>query len=121
MDIFVNFYEIPYINYKKQIINTINENIYLERKEIVNILLKNLNVSISKLYDIFYYLFNMPINKYIDKIKIDKACYLLNTTNSSLTTISLKLNISEQALTKKFIDKLHSTPKNFKKQLSNNK
>lgn len=113
----VKLYEIPYLNYKKTIVNIIKNNIFLERKSIVNELLKSLDISLSKLYTIFYYLFDMPINKYIDKLKIDKACYLLISTNYSITYISMELNISEQALINKFTKHLACTPNKFREKM----
>lgn len=114
---YVKLYEIPYLNYKKTIVNIIKNNIFLERKAIVNELLKSLDISLSKLYTIFYYLFDIPINKYIDKMKIDKACYLLISTNYSITYISMELNISEQALINKFIKHLACTPNKFREKM----
>ncbi|WP_027129246.1 helix-turn-helix domain-containing protein [Fusobacterium perfoetens] len=110
----INF-EPQYIEKKKIIVDIIQNNILLPRKVIVDKLLNELDVSLSKLYSIFYILFGIPINKYIDKIKLDKACTLLITTVDPISYISSQLGFNEEVLLAKFSKYIGCTPLKFRK------
>lgn len=116
----VEYFEIPFVALKKSIVRILNENICMDKKNIISILLKELNISSSKLYKVFYSLFESSASKYIDRLKIDKACYYLHCSEHSVEEISYKIGMTEQTFSKKFYGQIGVTPSNFRRGVDGN-
>lgn len=110
----------PFVELKRKIVNIMDNNICLDKKVIIDILMDELNVSSSKLYKIFYTLFGSSASKYIDKLKLDKACYYLQQPKQSIEDISYKVGMSEQTFLRKFYEEFEVTPANFVKGVEEN-
>lgn len=109
-----------FIDLKKVIVRVINENICVDKRIIIEELLNELDISSSKLYKIFYTLFESSASKYIDKLKIERACYYLQFSENSVEEVSYKIGMTEQTFSKKFYAQVGVTPSNFRREVDEN-
>lgn len=108
---------LEWMEYKRDIIEVVEENYYLDEKEIGEKMLEKLNMSLSKLYKVFKFMFNMTPGKYIEKIKVGKSYKLLVDSDKSVENIADELGYTFKTFSRKFEEITGYSPSKFRKMM----
>lgn len=103
--------------YKRDIVEIIENNIEKEEREIIDLLLNKLNVSLPTLYNIFKGFFSETPTKYIITRKFNKMCCLLKEKDDH-KEICKVLNISGSTFSANFKNFSEKNLREFKKFLA---
>lgn len=108
---------LEWMEYKREIVEIVEKNYYLEEKEIGEKILEKLNMSLSKLYKVFKFMFNMTPGKYIEKIKVGKSYKLLVDSDKSVENIADELGYTFKTFSRKFEEITGYSPSKFRKMM----
>ena len=82
---------------------------------------KRLNISRSHLHRVFTKTYGMPPGKYINNLRIEKACYMLSNTAHSINSISELLGFENQLYFSNVFKKhTGKSPRNYRKNSKGN-
>ena len=110
----IDFFDIPYLKYKRKILQEVENNYLEDERYIVERLTQTLDLSIPTLYKIFNILFSESPTRFIERKKMNYASGLLVNSNESIENISSQLGYSRRTFSRKFLNFSGYMPTKFR-------